>query len=143
MVIILSARKLCGDQASSSSRSDHAASQSAKREHAAQRTFRKLSEMWDFTYRWRGLIHHSSLQLRQTHAVSCGIRTILWAAQRSLQRQNACTNSAPTRQFVRFPDRRQRLFPKAFVNRTYPCRARAFSHSTSAPAGAGSDSVGV
>ena len=47
-MIILSARKCCGDQPSSSSESDRATSQNAKAKHAIRRAFGKLSEMWDF-----------------------------------------------------------------------------------------------
>ena len=66
MVIILSARKRCGDQPSSNSESDRAASQTAKIKHAIRRMFRKLSKMWDFARRWRGLVHRSSIQIEQT-----------------------------------------------------------------------------
>jgi hypothetical protein len=80
MVIILSARKYCGDQSSTSSESDRAASQNAKTKHSVQRTFRKLSEMWDFARPWRELVRHSFIQITQHSADPCGIRTILWVA---------------------------------------------------------------
>src|SRR6266481_1163603 len=135
MVIILSARKCCEDQVSGNSESDHAASQTAKNKHAARRTFRKFAEMWDFARLWCGLVHRSSIQIKRTSAVSWGIRTILRPAQRSLQSQKISTKSAPARQFVRFSDRAQRLFPEAFCKPTEAFLARAISHPPSAPAG--------
>jgi hypothetical protein len=66
MVIILSARKCCGDQPSSSSERDRAASQNAQAKHAARRASRTLSEMWDFA-RWSGgLVPGSSIEIKQT-----------------------------------------------------------------------------
>jgi len=66
MVIILSARKCCGDEPSISSESDRAASQNAKAKHAIRRTFRKLSEMRDFARWWGGLVPGSSIEVKQT-----------------------------------------------------------------------------
>ena len=80
MVIILSARKCCGDQTSSSSETDRAASQTTKTKHAIPGTFRKLSEMWDFACRWRQLVPLSSIPIKQAWYGPCGIRTILRAA---------------------------------------------------------------
>jgi len=135
MVIILSARKCCGDQPSSSSESDHAASQTARIKYLARRRFRKLSEMWKFARRWRRVVPRSAIRLEQTESVPCGISSILRATWPSVRRQKISGNGAPARQFVRFPDRRQRRFPRAFCNRADGCHARAFLHSMVAPLG--------
>jgi hypothetical protein len=55
--------RLTESQPSSSSENDRAASQNAKAKHAIPRTFRKLSEMWDFVRWWGGLVSGSSIEI--------------------------------------------------------------------------------
>jgi hypothetical protein len=136
MAIILSARKRCGDQPSSSSKSDRAASQTATTESVARRKDRKLSEMWNFALRWRGVVPGSAIRIETSESVPCGIGSIFRTTWPSVQRQKIPGNGAPVRQFVRCPDRRQRILPKAFCNPADKCQARAFSHPMVASFGA-------
>ena len=76
MVIILSARKRCGNQPSSSSESNHAASQTARIKYVARRKFRKLSEMWNFAADGASLVSRSAIRIEQTESVPCGISAI-------------------------------------------------------------------
>jgi hypothetical protein len=143
MVIILSARKCCGDRPSSNSESDCAASQDAKAKHAIRRTLGKLSKMYDFALQWRGLVRGGSRQIKQTRAVSCGIRTILRGAQRPLLRPKIPADTAPTLQFVRFSVRPWNRWPGTSGKRTEAAVARAMPPSLCASVGPRSDSVAM